>query len=132
MKSANEVKLVQNGTYYHNQFFADSFNQFKKMLTSVAARKARNRYPGVPCYGKMFLTQGPLLTLDMPRGDMNPEGSLYASVLNVWNLEVKAKSSDGIRFIEIYDGDTLLKKLNVNGKKSFTYKTGNRYKRWCA
>ena len=123
MKSANEVKLVQNGTYYHNQFFADSFNQFKKMLTSVAARKARNRYPGVPCYGKMFLTQGPLLTLDMPRGDMNPEGSLYASVLNVWNLEVKAESSDGIRFIEIYDGDTLLKKLNVNGKKSFTYKT---------
>lgn len=123
MKSADEIKLVENGTYYHNQFFADSFTQFKKMLTTKAARSARNRYPGVPCYGKMFLTQGPVLTLDMPRGDMNPEGSLYASVLNVWPLKLHAESSDGIKTVEIYDGETLLKRFPLNGKKTFDYNT---------
>ena len=122
MKSADEVKLIENGTYYYNQLFASSYEQFIRMMTTKAARSSRNCYPGVPCYGRMAYSQGPVFTLTMPRGDMNPDGSLYASVLNVWPLTVEAKADENIKTIEIFDGEVLLKRFYPNSKE-FSYKT---------
>ena len=123
MKSADEMTLIENGTYYHNRIHAETFAQLEKMLTTQTGRSSRNCYPGVPCFGKMSITQGPSLTLEMPRGDMNPDGSLYASVLNYWPLKLRAGTADGIRTIEIYDGETLLKRFYPEGKKTFFYDT---------
>ena len=123
MKDAQEMKWVVDGTYYHNQLFATSFEQFKMMLSSTRSRKSRNCYPGIPCFGKMFVSQGPTLTLEMPRGDMNPDGDLYASVLNVWPLKVQAEAPEGIQTIEIYDGIRLIRRLQGNDRKSVSYET---------
>ncbi len=121
MRNASEIDLVKDGRYFHNELYAQDFKQLEEMLSSRRSRMSRNRYPGVPCFGKMSVTQGPTLTLDMPRGDMNPGGDLYSTVLNYWPLELKAAAPDGIKTIELWDGDTLLKRFHPNGQKEFAY-----------
>ena len=121
MKDASEMEWAKDGRYYHNELFANDFNHLSTLLSSLKSRMARNRYPGISCFGKMFLTQGPILTLDMPRGDMNPGGDLYASVLNYWPLKLRASAGEGIRTVELWDGDTLLKKFYPNGEAEFSY-----------
>ncbi|MBQ7649795.1 MAG: hypothetical protein IJS15_02490, partial [Victivallales bacterium] len=120
MKSAAEMELVKNGTYYHNEIGADSFLQMVKCLSSHASRSAKNRYPGMPCYGRTIVSQGPKITLDMPRGDMNPACDAYNTVLNHWPLSLRASADTPIVSIEIYDGITPIRHFTPNAKE-FSY-----------
>ncbi|MBO4344136.1 MAG: hypothetical protein J5833_00175, partial [Victivallales bacterium] len=123
MKSADEMALVANGTYFHNEIGADSFTQMVKCLSSHASRSSKNRYPGIPCTGRTVVTQAPSLTLDMPRGDMNPDGDPYNTILNHWPLALEAKSAEApIESIEILDGITPIRRFAPNAKE-FSYRT---------
>ncbi|MBQ6471660.1 MAG: hypothetical protein IJJ33_06730, partial [Victivallales bacterium] len=123
MKSAAEMALVTDGTYFHNQIHVQDFGRLEQMLALRQGRMSRNRYPGVPAFGKIFVTQGPFLNLDLPRGDMNPNRDIYSSVLNVWPLALKASAQDGLKTVEIWDGTTLLRRFHPAGKNVFDYET---------
>jgi len=123
MKSASEIDLIKEGTYYYNVIGAAGTKQLNTFFNTRACRSARHLYPKTPPFGSMFLTNGPHIELKMPRGDTDPEGNIYNPRLQEWKFDLKVTSDVKLKEIKVMDGDTVIRRFLPKDTKTFTYKT---------
>ena len=123
MKNANEIALAQKGTYYHNEIGIEGVQKLEDWLNSLAGRTARHLYPGAPYFGQVFLSNGPSIDLKMPRGDTDPEGSLWSPRLQEWSFQLKVTSPVGLREVRVMDGTTMIRRFLPGGAQEFDHVT---------
>jgi hypothetical protein len=123
MKSADEISLLEKGVYYQNVVGADGCAQLFKLFNTRWARMARNLYPETPPFGMFSITNGPLIELNMPRGDTDVQGDIYNPNLQEWQISMKVSSDAGLQEVLLMDGDTVIRRFLPKGKKVFEYKS---------
>ena len=120
MSSADEIALAQNGTYYHNEVGIEGVQKLDTWLNTLAGRSSRNLFPGAPCFGEVFLTNGPSIDLKMPRGDTDAQSNIYNPDLQAWSFDLKVTSPVGLREVDVMDGTTRIRRFLPRGAKEFT------------
>ncbi len=123
MQSADEIDLVQQGTYYHNEVGIEGAEKLDKWLNTLPGRSSRNLFPGAPCFGQVFLTNGPSIDLKMPRGDTDAESNIWNPRLQEWSFDLKVTSPVGLREVRVMDGTRQIRRFLPNGAKEFTHVT---------
>ena len=123
MKSADEIALLQTGAYYHNEVGIEGVEKLDTWLNTLGGRSGRNLYPGAPCFGQVFLTNGPSLDLKMPRGDTDAESNIWNPRLQEWAFDLKVTSPVGLKEVRVMDGTTMIRRFLPNGAKEFTHVT---------
>jgi len=121
MQSAAEIDLVQKGIYYRNEVGLEGVEKLDKFLDTLQGRSARNLFPGAPCFGQVFLSNGPSINLSMPRGDTDAESNLWNPRLQEWPFELKVASPVGLREIHVMDGTARIRRFFPNGAKEFVH-----------
>ncbi len=123
MKDAGEIDLVKQGTYFRNVIGAAGTEQVHRFFNNTHARSARNLYPGVPPFGMISATSGPLIELSLPRGDTDAEANIWNPNLHEWELSLKVTSPAGLQEVVLMDGDTPIRRFLPGGEKEFSLKT---------
>ncbi|NUQ61551.1 MAG: hypothetical protein HUU20_03625 [Pirellulales bacterium] len=123
MKSAEEMALVEQGVYYHNEVGIEGTAKLDPFLNTLDGRSARNLFPGAPCFGQVFMSNGPTINLRMPRGDTDPDGDLWNPCLQEWPLDLAVASPAGLKEVRVMDGTTLLRRYLPGGVKEFQAST---------
>jgi hypothetical protein len=123
MRSADEMALVEQGVYYHNEVGIEGTAKLDPFLNTLGGRAARNLYPGAPCFGQVFLSNGPTIHLAMPRGDTDPQGDLWSPRLQEWPLDLAVTAPAGIEEVRVMDGTTLIRRYLPHGAKEFKIAT---------
>lgn len=123
MKNAQEMDLLQSGVYYHNVVGADGTQMLHTLLNTLTGRSGRNLYPGIPCLGCTSITNGPLIELNMPRGDTDAQGDIYNPALQEWPLDLKVSAPAGLREIILMDGDRQIRRFLPGGRTEFSFST---------
>jgi hypothetical protein len=123
MHSAGEMALVEQGVYYHNEVGIEGTAKLDPFLNTLGGRSARNLFPGAPCFGQVFLSNGPTIHLFMPRGDTDPQGNLWSPRLQEWPLDLTVAAPAGLKEVRIMDGTTLIRRYLPGGAKEFKIAT---------
>jgi hypothetical protein len=123
MKSADEIALAQQGAYYHNEVGIEGVEKLDNWLNTLGGRSSRNLFPGAPCFGEVFLTNGPAIDLKMPRGDTDAESNIWNPRLQEWSFDLKVTSPVGLREVRVMDGTTLIRRFLPGGAREFTHVT---------
>ncbi len=123
MTSAAEIALVEQGVYYHNEIGIEGTAKLDPFLNTLGGRSARNLFPGAPCFGQVFLTNGPSINLTLPRGDTDAEGDLWNPRLQEWPLELAVSSAVGLREVQVFDGTRRIRRWLPAGAKEFSIST---------
>lgn len=123
MKSAEEMALVEQGVYYHNEVGIEGTAKLDPFLNTLGGRSARNLFPGAPCFGHVFLSNGPTISLTMPRGDTDAEGDLWNPRLQEWPLDLTVTAAAGLHEVRVMDGTTLIRRFLPQGAKEFKLAT---------
>ena len=95
MQSAGEMALVEQGVYYHNEVGIEGTAKLDPFLNTLGGRSARNLFPGAPCFGQVFLSNGPTINLTMPRGDTDAGGRIWNPRLQEWPLDLDRHLAGG-------------------------------------
>jgi len=119
MKNAGEMALVESGVYYHNEVGIEGVAKLDPFLNTLGGRSARNLFPGAPCFGQVFLSNGPTINLKMPRGDTDAEGDLWHARLQEWQFDLTVASPAGLKEVRVMDGDRLIRRYLPGGAKEF-------------
>jgi hypothetical protein len=119
MTDAAEMALVTQGVYYHNEIGIEGTAKLDPFLNTLAGRSARNLFPGAPCFGQVFLSNGPSINLTLPRGDTDAEGDLWTPRLQEWPLELTVTSPAGLKEVRLMDGTTVIRRYLPAGAKEF-------------
>jgi hypothetical protein len=123
MKNSREIELVERGVYYHHQVGIEGTAKLEPFLNTLDARSARNLFPGAPCFGQVFLSNGPSIHLAMPRGDTDPDGDLWNPCLQQWPLDLAVASPAGLKEVRVMDGTTLIRRYLPGGAREFKIAT---------
>ncbi len=123
MKSADEIDLVEKGTYYHNEVGLEGVEKLDTWLNTLGGRSGRNLFPGAPCFGQVFLSNGPSIDLKMPRGDTDAESNIWNPRLQEWAFDLKVTSPVGLQEVRVMDGTTLIRRFLPGGAQEFTHVT---------
>jgi hypothetical protein len=123
MKSADEMALVEQGAYYHNQVGIEGTAKLDPFLNTLDGRSARNLFPGASCFGQVFLSNGPTISLTMPRGDTDADGDLWNPRLQEWPLDLTVTASAGLKEVRVMDGTTLIRRYLPGGAQEFKIAT---------
>ena len=123
MRNAAEIALLESGVYYRNEIGIEGTAKLEPFLNTLAGRSARNLFPGAPCFGQVFLSNGPSINLTMPRGDTDAEGNIWHPRLQEWRLDLTVTSAVGLKEVRIMDGTTLIRRYLPGGAGEFTIST---------
>lgn len=123
MKEAAEIARVEQGTYYHIEVGIEGTAKLDPFLNTLPGRSARNLFPGAPCFGQVFLTNGPVINLRLPRGDTDAEGDLWNPRLQEWPLDLTVSSATGLQEVLLMDGTTVIRRWLPAGATEFKVAT---------
>jgi hypothetical protein len=123
MKNAKEIALTQSGVYYHTEIGIEGLQKLDTWLNTLGGRSARNLFPGAPCFGQVFLSNGPRIDLQMPRGDTDPQSNIWNPNLQEWSFKLKVSSPVGLREVRVMDGTTMIRRFLPGGAKEFDHVT---------
>jgi hypothetical protein len=123
MKNAGEMSLVEQGVYYRNEVGIEGTAKLDPLLNTLGGRSARNLFPGAPCFGQVFLSNGPTISLFMPRGDTDADGDLWNPRLAEWPLDLTVAAPAGLKEVRVMDGTTLIRRYLPHGAKQFKIAT---------
>lgn len=123
MTSADEMALLEDGTYYHNEVGIEGVEKLDKWLNTLPGRSSRSLFPGAPCFGQVFLSNGPSIDLKMPRGDTDAESNIWNPRLQEWSFDLKVTSPVGLREVVVMDGTTPIRRFLPGGAPEFTHVT---------
>ncbi len=123
MRDAAEIEHVEKGTYYHLEIGIEGTAKLDPFLNTLPGRSARNLFPGAPCFGQVFVSNGPTINLYMPRGDTDAEADIWNPRLQEWSFDLKVASPVGLREVRVMDGDRVIRRFLPQGAKEFTHRT---------
>ena len=122
MRSASEIDQIKDGTSYVNAVGAEGSKHLFALLSTGLSRSA-HLFPGSTSFGNTYLSNGPDISLTMPRGDTDPDGNPYNPNLQNWPLKLKITSNNGLREIMLNDGNTTIRRFLPGGAKEFNFST---------
>jgi hypothetical protein len=123
MQNAAEMALIESGVYYRNEIGIEGTAKLDPFLNTLGGRSARNLFPGAPCFGQVFLSNGPSINLTLPRGDTDAEANLWNPRLQEWPFDLTVSSAVGLKEVRVMDGTTLIRRWLPGGVKEFKIST---------
>ncbi|MCC6579254.1 MAG: hypothetical protein IT440_02345 [Phycisphaeraceae bacterium] len=121
MTSADDIDHVAAGSAYVNVVGAEGLDWLDKMFNTMKSRSPGHLFPDNPPFGTTYITTGPVIDMQMPRGDTDAEGDIFTLRLQAWPMTLKVTSDAGLKEVRLMDGDTEIRRFLPAGQKEFTY-----------
>lgn len=125
--SPDQLDGIATGDVYVNVVGSTGYAKLIEFFNTIASRSRYNLYPpsgnDVP-YGAQSITTGPVIDLEMPRGDVSTDdGLIYSRALQSWPMKLEVSSDVGLREVRLMDGREMVRRFLPNGEKTFRFET---------